>query len=467
MASSDPELVAIYGRRRVGKTFLVREHFAGDLCFELTGMHGVTLKDQLRNFSEALGTALALGIRPEAPRDWIEAFASLRAMVERLPKRTRKRVIFLDELPWLASRRSGFLSAFEHFWNSWASKRTNLVVVVCGSAASWMIEELLRARGGLHNRVTRHLRLEPFTLAETRAFLVARRVDLEDYQVLELYMALGGVPHYLKEIERGESPAQCIDRVCFAKEGLLRGEFSNVYASLFDDAERHELVIRALATRRKGMTRSDLLDATKLRSGGWTTSVLEELEASGFVMRTTQFGAAKKDVVYRLADEHSLFHLSWIEKHRGRAEGTWLRLRGSPAWRAWSGYSFEGICLKHVEGLRWALGIGAVHTEESTWHHHAEGDDELGAQIDLVIDRKDGCINLCEMKFSEDSFVIDKAYARKLIDKREVFRRVTKTRKTLFTTFVTSHGVASNKHRLAVVDAAVTMEALFTQPNRK
>ena len=461
MASADPELVAIYGRRRVGKTFLVREHLSNDLCFELTGMFGVTLAQQLRNFADAVGNSMAAGIRPATPSDWIDAFASLGAMIDRLPKRKRKRVVFLDELPWLASRRSGFVSAFEHFWNSWASKRSDLVVVVCGSAASWMVKELLRARGGLHNRVTRHLRLEPFTLDETRAFLVARRVELEDYQVLELYMALGGVPHYLKEISRGESPAQCIDRICFAKDGMLRQEFGNVYASLFDGAERHEQIVRALATRRQGLTRNQLIAATRLPTGGWISEVLEELEASGFIMRTAYFGLARKDVVYRLSDEHSLFHLHWIEKHRGRAEGTWLRIRGSPAWRAWSGYSFESICLKHIEAVRWSLGIGAVQTEESTWRHHAARDDESGAQIDLVIDRKDGCINLCEMKFVEGAFVIEKTYARTLVEKRETFRRVTRTKKTLFTTLVTSHGVAVNRHRLAVMDVEVTMDALF------
>jgi hypothetical protein len=323
-----------------------------------------------------------------------------------------------------------------------------------------MVKQLLHARGGLHNRVTRHLRLEPFSLAETRTFLEARRVALDDYQILELYMALGGVPHYLKEIERGESAAQCIDRVCFSRSGLLGREFSHVYASLFDEAERHELVVRALAKRRDGLRRSELLAATGIPSGGWTTEVLEELEASGFIMRTPQFGRDKKDAVYRLADEHSLFHLHWIEKHRGRSEGAWLRIRGSPAWRAWSGYSFEGVCLKHVDRLRAALGISGVQTEESTWRHHSSDADD-GAQIDLVIDRKDHCINLCEMKFSEVEFAIDKAYARSLANKRETFRRLTGTRKSLFTTLVTTHGLAPTRHRDAAVDVSLDMSVLF------
>jgi hypothetical protein len=424
-------------------------------------MYGGTFKVQLQHFADALGKATGTGARSgAAPASWFEAFGMLARVMEQLPRRKRKRVVFIDELPWLASQRSGFLPAFEHFWNTWASRRSDLIVVVCGSAASWMVKHLLHARGGLHNRVTRHLRLEPFSLAETRGFLEARRVALDDYQILELYMALGGIPHYLKEIERGESAAQCIDRVCFSKTGLLGREFRHVYASLFDEAERHELVVRALAKRRGGLTRKELLATTGMKSGGWTTEVIEELEASGFVMRTPQFGRDKKDAVYRLADEHSLFHLYWIENHRGRSEGAWQRIRGSPAWRAWSGYSFEGVCLKHAGRLRAALGIGGVQTEESTWRHRS-GDDDDGAQIDLVIDRKDRCINLCEMKFCEAEFAIDKAYARSLASKREIFRRLTRTRKSLFTTLVTTHGLAATRHRDVAVDVSVDMNALF------
>lgn len=461
MASADPELVALYGRRRIGKTFLVREQLGPDICFELTGMYRVPLGTQLRNFSLALGDALGRGIAPAVPDSWLEAFRQLRVMLEGLPERRRKRVVFLDELPWLASRRSGFLSAFEHFWNSWASTRRDLVVVVCGSAAAWMLNRLLRARGGLHNRVTRRIRLAPFTLAEARELLAARRVELDPYQLIELYMALGGVPHYLKEIERGESAAQCIDRVCFAPGGLLRDEFGEVYASLFEKADRHLTFVRALASKRRGLTRNELLAATGLPTGGGTTTTLRELEASGFILRTPQFGLKAKDEVYRLADEHSLFHLHWIEKHRGRAEGVWIRKRRSPAWRAWSGYAFEGVCLKHADALRRALGISGVETTESTWQHRPRDDDEQGAQIDLLIDRRDRCINLCEMKFCEGEFVVDKAYARALRNKREIFARVTKTSKALFTTLVTTHGVRANRHRHAAVDCTVEVDALL------
>lgn len=457
--AKEAELVCVYGRRRVGKTFLVREFFAKELCFELTGAFDAPLKEQLQGFARAL--AAAFGKERPTPRDWPEAFAQLGEALERLPRRGRKRAIFLDELPWLSSRRSGFLRALEHFWNSWATKKPWLVVVVCGSAAAWMLDKVLHSRGGLHNRVTRRVRLEPFTLAETREFLAARHVALGDYQTLELYMAMGGVPHYLKEVRRSESASQAIDRVCFAKDGALRDEFRDVYRSLFENAERHEAVVRALARKASGMTRNELLEAADMGSGGAATTLLDELEVSGFLMRVPAFGAKTKDALYRLADEYSLFYLRWIEPHRGSADGFWTKRRTSPAWRAWGGLAFEGVCLKHARQLKAALGIAAVETLESTWRSPSTAESERGAQIDLLVDRKDATINLCEMKFSEAEFVIDKGYAAELRAKREAFRRISKTRKTILLTMVTTYGVRENPYRDELVAASVELDALF------
>lgn len=457
--SAEAELACIYGRRRIGKTFLVRQFFAKELCFELTGIFDAPLKEQLRNFSRAYDAAFGGGLPP--PSDWQSAFAQLAEALALLPKRSSKRVLFIDELPWLSSRRSGFLRALEHFWNSWAVKKPWLVLVVCGSAAAWMIDEVLHSRGGLHNRVTRRIRLEPFTLAETREFLAERRIELGDYQTLELYMAMGGVPHYLKEIRRSESASQNLDRICFARDGALHDEFRDVYRSLFEHAERHEGVVRALSRKTSGMTRGELLEAAEMGSGGAATKLLDELEASGFIMRVPAFGMKTKDAVYRLADEYSLFYLRWIERHRGASDGFWITRRTSPAWRAWGGLAFESVCLKHRRQIKRALGIEAVETLESTWRS-SSSNGESGAQVDLLIDRKDATINLCEMKFSDAEFVIDKSYAADLRTKRDTFRRATKSKKTILLTMVTTYGVRENVHRDELVAASIEMGALFS-----
>ncbi len=425
-------------------------------------MYGGSLGQQLINFGLALGKAQGMDVAP--PKNWMQAFQTLSTWLERTSKRSGKRVLFFDELPWLATRRSGFLSAFEHFWNTWASRRSDVVVVVCGSAASWMIQHLLNNRGGLHNRVTRRMLLEPFNLHETQTFLRSRGVDLGPHQCLELFMALGGIPYYLGYAEPGQSAAQIIERTCFAKDGALRDEFDRLFASLFERSERHVQVCRALASRRSGLTRQELIELAELSTGGTATKTLNELEQSGFIMTQSEFGHEKRDATFRLADEYSFFYLTWIAKRKSRSSGTWSSLRGTPAWRAWSGLSFETICMKYVDALKRGLEIGAVQTEESTWHHRPTSADDQGAQIDLVIDRKDDCINLCEMKFSDAEFVINKAYASNLRNKRATFARITKTRKALFLTLVTTYGVRDNEHARVLGIRGMTMDVLFRQP---
>lgn len=462
LASREAELVAIYGRRRVGKTFLVRELLGDRILFELTGVHGAPVREQLGNVAAALRAAGEPPSRP-APRDWPEAFERLGALLTAKRRAGRKRIVFFDELPWLATRRSGFLRAFEHFWNAWAVKQPDLVAIVCGSAASWMVDEMLNARGGLHNRVTRRLRVEPFTLAEVEEYFADRGLHLGRYQLLELYTALGGVPYYLRQVERGDSATVAIDRVCFAHDGALRTEFDQLYASLFEHADRHVRIVRALGARPRGQTRGELAAASGVSTGGTMSATLAELEESGFILRSPQLGHPVKDAVYRLIDEYSLFFLRWIEQHAGRAEQVWTNKRGTPAWRAWSGYAFEGICLKHVPLIKRALGIAAVETVQAAWHHRRDDRADRGAQVDLVIDRKDATINLCEMKFSDGLFTIDKRYAGELREKRDVFRQVTGTRKTVLLTMITTHGVADNVHARELVDSSVTMDALFAR----
>jgi uncharacterized protein len=459
--SDEPELVAIYGRRRVGKTFLVRAFFASSIVFELVGTHDADLRQQLRGFGSALAHASRAPAPLAPPNDWREAFDQLAAWLEpRLRRARAKQVVFLDEVPWLATRRSGFLSAFEHFWNGWASRQRRLVVVICGSAASWMIQKIVLQRGGLHNRVTRSIRLDPFTLKETEAYLREHGGRFDRYSILEIYTAFGGIPHYLKQVRATESAAQNIDRVCFSRDGFLRREFENLYGSLFEKAERHEEIVRTLATKRRGLTRQEILDSTSLGSGGGTTKVLSELVECGFVGRVPHLGHPVKDAMYRLIDEYSLFYLTWIERQAPGA-GVWAVKRGKPKWYAWAGLAFESICLAHARGIKRALGFEAVDTTEAAWHHRSLDDHDEGAQIDLVIDRADRTVNLCEMKFAEDEIVIDGRLANDLERKRRVYRRVTQTRKTVLLTLVTTFGVKVNEHARRLGISVVTMDALF------
>ncbi len=464
--SHEPEFVAVYGRRRVGKTHLIREFFGDAICFEIIGKHGVTLREQLGNFAQALGKAIGMGIQPQTPSSWSEAFHQLEQFLESSIQRekTAKRVVFLDELPWLNTPRSRFLSSLEHFWNSWGSRQYDFILVICGSAASWMLQNIVRAKGGLHNRLTRQIRLLPFTLGESKVFLKSRGVDLTLLQIVELYMIMGGIPHYLKQTEPGLSAAQIIDMTCFSSQGLLREEFKKLYVSLFDESERNEKIVKTLAKKRHGSTRGEILQSIGLGSGGSASRRLEELEESGFILSQIPFGKKANDTLYRLSDEYSLFYIDWISKlgKRSVGDGYWLSQQNSPRRRAWAGYAFESLCLKHALRLKAALGIRGVETTEAPWRYQAAAKSQIpGAQIDLLIDRRDNTINICEMKFSESEFTIDKKYAEDLRRKLQVFRQVTGTRKNVFLAMVTTFGVTNNAYAKELVANSLTLEDLF------
>ncbi|MBX2972130.1 MAG: hypothetical protein KF797_03420 [Flavobacteriales bacterium] len=454
------ELIVVHGRRRIGKTFLIRSAYEGRLTFELVGMHRGTIRQQLKNFHMAL-PAKARSKKP--PADWMDAFALLGRYLTKQGrpgsrvKAVRKKVVFIDEFPWLDGHRSGFLAAFSNFWNSYATKRNDLVLVICGSAASYMIRHVINNKGGLHNRLTRSIRLQPFNLRETEALLRSKGVRHTRYDILQLYMALGGVPYYLQMVKKGESVAQAIDRLCFDRQGFLRGEFNNVFASLFDHPGNHEAIVRALAKVRRGLTRNAILKQSGVASGGTLSKTLRELEESGFIEAYMPYDG-RKDPLHRITDEFTQFYLRFVEGTRPAKGGVWAKLNRTPAYRAWAGFTFETICMKHVDGIKEALRIGGVYSVEGSWIGKG---DESGAQVDLLIDRDDNVINLCEMKFSTAPFRIDKRYAAELASKVHAFTTTTRTRKSVFLTFITTHGLAANAYSRQLVQGELDMNALF------
>ena len=459
--SKEAEMISVIGRRRVGKTFLIQSTYAQHLDFQIIGIQNATLKEQLNNFSFQLSVHNASLLPIQQPASWLEAFQLLIAHLEQRQKSGKKgkMVVFFDELPWLATRKSGFLKALGFFWNSWAVNQ-NIVIVICGSAASWMIRKIVYNKGGLHNRITKQIHLQPFTLAETEVFLKSRQINLNQYQILQLYMAIGGVPYYLKEVQGGKSTAQNIDDICFSSSGFLRNEFSKLYPALFENPENHIAIIQALARKRQGLTRQQIIEIAKLPNGGSTSRVLEELTQSGFIAETYPFGAKRKELTYRLTDEYSLFYLNFMHNKRHSGKGSWQQLCQTQSYKSWSGYAFESICLKHVSAIKNALGISGVYTEASGFFKKGNKN-EPGLQIDLLIDRKDHVINLYEMKFYNAEYAIDKRYAEQLRNKLKIFKTLSKTNKQVFLTLITTFGLRQNKHSLGLVDDALNMDDLF------
>lgn len=455
--SSKSEFVAVYGRRRVGKTYLIRETFGQDFAFYFTGLADVDMPTQLTQFHVALQTyGQSIGFAPSQAGDWFQAFAQLKEYIEHLDRHgggTDKKVIFLDELPWMDTPRSKFLSGIEHFWNSWASARKDILLIVCGSAASWMIKNLIKNKGGLHNRITDHIRLHPFTLNETEQMLEQNGLILDRYQTTILYMAFGGIPFYIDRIKKGKSAMQNINDLCFGKDAPFRFEFNMLFASLFNKHERHMTIVKALAAKGKGLSRSEIIAATKMSDGGGISRLLDELEESNFIRKYKFFG--RRAYTYQLIDLFSLFYLRFMQESDMTDELYWTNKVDTPSFYTWAGLAFEKVCLQHVPQIKHALGISGVQTSVSTWQ-------SAEAQIDLVIDRKDHVINLCEMKFSIHPFTIDKKYAANLTNKMTTFRAATKTRKSLFLTMVSTYGATNNTY-WGMIQNEITIDALFVR----
>ncbi len=448
--------VAIYGRRRVGKTYMVRHIFGNKFTFYITGIANVGLPAQLTNFHAGLIRYFPWMEDKQVPTSWFQAFQYLIQGLE--ANGDDKKILFFDELPWLDYTNANFIPALEHFWNSWASARTDVLLITCGSAASWMINNLINNHGGLHNRVTHRLPLEPFTLAESEAFLKQKSAGYNRYQIIQLYMAIGGIPFYLEMIDPSKSVTQNINELCFTPRGILRREYLNLYPSLFKNATRHQAIIEALSKKAKGLERPELLRAANFSDGGTATKTLRELEESGFIRKYPAFGKKNRYVLYQLSDFYSFFYLRFIKNSSDLDKNFWTNAIDSPEVRAWSGYAFEQVCLAHLDQIKQALGIHGIQTRSSAWVGSYDGQK---AQIDLVIDRRDQVINLFEMKFSINTFKIDKRYAKNLRSKIAVFKAATQTRKALFMTFITTFGVEEGIHGGGLVQNNLTIDDLF------
>ena len=459
--SKTAEFLAIYGRRRVGKTFLIHEFFKSHMVFSFSGSFEVSTEVQIGNFFREYIRFTKGQRETEKPKDWSTAFSYLTDYLYTLQGNSRKKsVIFIDEMPWLDVPKSGFVSALEYFWNQHVSKMNHVLLIACGSAASWMQKKLLKSKGGLYNRVTRRIKLEPFNLYETAAFCKQKRLRFSQYQIIQLYMIMGGIPFYLNELYPGKSVTQLIDEICFSSTGLLSNEYEQLYYSLFKNADNHISIIEALSDHPYGLLRNQLVKKSELPDGGTFTRTLEELLESGFIIKYRPFHKKQKDSLYRLIDLYSLFYLRFIKGNVSDRVNTWQRLSSESRFTAWSGYAYENICMLHTRQILTKLGLSGTITQISSWHH--KGNDEIpGAQIDLLIDRKDGFINLCEAKFSNKEYIITKDYATNLRQKRVVFEHVTKTKKSVVTTLISTYPAIQNKYYLEEIHSEVGMDDLF------
>lgn len=455
------QFVAVYGRRRVGKTFLIRESYDYKFTFQFTGAANTSSRKQLARFRMALKEH-GLTDMPKVFANWMTAFSELKRYINLQPE--GKKIIFLDELPWMDAPRSGFLSEFESFWNGWASARKDIVFVVCGSATSWMVKKIIKNKGGLHNRLTHRIALKPFSLRLCEELVQSRGIEMTRKQILNGYMIFGGVPYYWSLLQKGYSLTQEIDRLIFTNDGDMYDEFSMLYASLFKKPEPYIKIISLLAGKKEGMTRIELIDKGGLEDNGALSKILDDLEWCGFIRGYTVIGKQVKDEIFQLIDHYTLFYYEFIHGKR-HGKNFWQAMEGKPQYNNWCGRAFERVCLWHTDQIKQKIGISGVLTNEYAWRHvpknqSAEPKSE-GLQIDLLLDRSDGIIDLCEIKYSSDKYSITEAYHEKLNRRKAVFAEVTKTRKALHTVLITTYGLANNAY-VGDIQNEIQLDDLFS-----
>ena len=453
--SDESEFVAVYGRRRVGKTYLIRNIFNDRFTFQHTGVARGSTKEQLRAFGDSLRDCGA-DCR-ENPADWFAAFNMLKGVICR--STAEKKVVFLDELSYLDTKGSRFIPALEHFWNGWVSARTDVLLIVCGSATSWIINKVIKDKGGLHNRVSGRISLKPFSLKECEEYVTSRGIVMTRYQVAEMYMVLGGIPFYWKHLEPDLSSDQNIDELFFARANKLEGEFDELYASLFRKPDPYLKIIRTLGRRKAGMSRDEIIKNAGMTSCGNLTRYMRELEECGFIQKRIVFGKKSKGALYQLIDNFTLFHLAFVNENAANNRHFWSASADAQFRIVWEGLAFERLCLQHIEEIKRKLGISGIVSNDVSWQvaHTSEHD---GAQVDLLIDRADGVINICEMKFASVEYEIRDGEEKRALARRELFKRLSGTRKAVHLTYVTTFGVKRNAHS-GFVQSQIVLDDLF------
>lgn len=456
MAEKEAQLVIVYGRRRVGKTYLINEFFDYKFDFRFTGSYNQRKKEQLQNFIMEFNRYTKE--KHDPPNDWTEAFFLLRDYLEQKEPK-EKQIVFFDEMPWMDNQGSGFLSAFEWFWNSWGSTRKNLIFIVCGSATSWLIDNIDKNKGGLFSRRTCRLYLNPWNLYDTEKYLNSKDIFWSRYDITVCYMIMGGIPYYLKLLDREISLNENIDTLFFMNRAELWDEFDQLYGTLFKNSDRYIKIVEVLSKKRKGMVRTEISAATRIPENGELTKMLNNLVNSGFVRVNDAFGHKNRGKTYQLSDYYTLFYFRFIKDNYGKDEHMWSNTNDNPARQAWQGITFELVCRDHIQQIKKKLGISGIMATVSSWSKQGSSTED-GAQIDMLIDRRDHVISLCENKFSTQEYEIKKDYDASIKNKVAVFRDATKTNKTIQVIMITTYGIKNNRYS-NYIGKVIQMDDLF------
>lgn len=451
-----PEFIALYGRRRVGKTFLINQMFRNQFAFKMTGVIEGTLKDQFTAFVDAMND-YGFDV-PEQPKDWMQAFIMLKNALKKKVNNGEQCIVFIDELPAMDAEGSNVAGAVGYFWNSWASQYDNFVFIICGSATSWMITNVIDSKGGLHDRITVEMPIHPFTLKETEQYLEYQNFLWNRQMVLQAYMIFGGIPYYLSLLDKEESLVQNVDRLFFSQDIQMRREFRRLFNTLYKNPEKYIDIIKALNKSRKGLTREEIASELKCSNNGHLGKQLEDLVCCDLIRKNIvrEKEIKRKDAIYQLCDFFSLFYLTFIERAEVEQQ-YWSHHINTPEVNSWMGLTYERICMAHIQQIKHSLHLDTISTLSYSWRSKTS---TPAAQIDIIIERADKIINICEVKYCQGEYNLDKDEYERINKRKNAFIQETGLRHVPWLTMITTEGVARGKYS-EMIQTQVTLDDLF------
>lgn len=452
------EFLALYGRRRVGKTFLVNQVFDGQFAFKMTGVIEGSLKDQFTAFADAMDI---FGYEmPKQPTDWMSAFIMLKKALKKACSPDKRCVVFIDELPALDTDNSNVASALGYFWNEWASLQDNMVLIICGSATSWMITHVIDSKGGLHDRLTYEMPIHPFSLKEVEEYLEVHQFVWNRQMTLQLYMVFGGIPYYLSLLDKGESMVQNVDRLFFSHDTIMRREFRRLFNTLYKSPNKYIDIIKALGKSGRGMTREQLASELKCANNGHLGNKLDDLVHCDLIRKNIvrEKALKRKDAIYQLCDFFCAFFLTFIDRAEVET-GYWKNHVNTPEINSWMGIAYERICMAHIQQIKHALRIDGISSLCYSWRSK---ETIPASQIDIVIERADKIVNICEVKYSQDEYEMNKEEYEKINRRKNSFVKETGLRHIPWLTLITTEGMAKGKYS-EMFQSQVTLDDLFAE----
>jgi len=394
-------LVVIRGRRRVGKSRLIKEFVSDKKHWIFSGIPpvpGITKQRQLDAFSAQV--AHNLGMPKIQVSEWLEHFNFLGQQAK-----GQKIVIVFDEISWMGSEDPDFLGQLKTAWDLTFSENPELIFILCGSVSSWIEDNILKSTGFV-GRISVDMVLEELSIAESGEFWGARKNKVSPYEKFKMLSVTGGIPKYLEEIIATQSAEDNIHRLCFQSDGLLFREFDQIFSDLFSKrAQTYSDIVKTLA--HSSLTLDEVCEKLDVEKSGSVSSCLDDLELAGFIQEDCTWNLSSKAEShlkkFRLKDNYLRFYLRYIEPNKEKIAKGLFESKSfmlMPGWESVMGLQFENLVINNLKSLCKILRIDLLDIANAGPFFQRATQRQKGCQIDLMIQTKHNTLYVCEIKFS-------------------------------------------------------------------